>query len=387
MGKAYQTILQPLPSISITGSASAQRGTVRGRDLLQAVGGRIAHLKAMRFRITLTPTFTSTAPTIQGQNAVVSNCEFYDGSQTRFSGSFNDLRQWERLEGGGIAQNQDPLLAVTTEARYFNRTLGMGPRHFAGSPTDFVMPCAALEQAEWRLTFGVLTDISAGTTAYTCVIQPVAELVLLDELRLPPHVERKVYSVTGDNPITGRALYAFAGLGNSASWDAISAGDFANVTISSGNYDVVPSVNVGDLRAAYEAAWEGHHSGLFYPAGEPASATDLSPRILNGTTPTALKVAEFDMQPVLWCGPNAQISKILCTVESSLRYRHSGTQTGASPLLVTRILAQPPSVLATIADRAARALNIKGGSLRVKTLSKEDYKGPLTEFMPYTVKL
>lgn len=381
--KNFQTINYPLPSLSWVAGG---RTVIRGRDLPATVFGRIAHLKAIHFEFDLDPTYTA-VPTVVGHNNVINRLEFFDGQQVRFTGSLNALRMFERLENGGNRVMEAVTGNASTNNRYWSRMLYMGPPGFAGSPSDFVYPCAALENAEIRVNWGALTDISSDTTAATCSVRVTAVLVLLDEVRIPPFYERTETTLAGaDTPITGRALYAYIGLCNSSTYDAFAAGDIATVTVDTGQGQLVPATDARALSKLYnQEHGRGSLDGL---AGDPNNATyDVNDRIVNLGTPTALAAQAFDLQPVVWCPPGTRITKVAGAVESSLRLRWSGANGSGTMALVGRILAQPPTAVAAIAERARRVLGAQGGNIKVKTLSKDSYNGPAVEFMPYSYKL
>lgn len=380
MGKGFQTIQFPLPTQTF---AAGGRSVVRLRDLPAELFGRIAHLAGIHLTVDLDPTYT-TAPTVVGHNALFSRIELFDGQQVRFTGNGNDLRMFERLENGGSRAMEALTNGGSTNNRYWSRYLSLGPPNMAGSPTDFVFPCAALENGELRINWGALTDISADTTAATATVYVTAVLVLLDEIRIPPFYERQTYSLAGaDSPIPGRCLALFMGLCNSNAYDAFTAGDIDNVTVGTGLGDVVPSVDASALTHLFNQMWgRGSVDGI---AGDPFNATyDVNNRIVNLGTPTALAAQALDQQPVLWMPKEGRITKCVAIVDSSLRVRWSGANGAGTIMHLGRLLEQPPAVIATIAERAARRLGVRG-ALKLKLLDGGS-PGPFVPYLPHVYK-
>lgn len=88
---------------------------------------------------------------------------------------------------------------------------------------------------------------------------------------------------------------------------------------------------------------------------------------------------------MLWSPTNQRITK-QPLAESVARLRWDGSQ-GTATILIGRTLPQPPTVVAASLGKAIGRLNLKAKSPRIKTHSKEDYKGPLGEFMPWKVSV
>ena len=70
-------------------------------------------------------------------------------------------------------------------------------------------------------------------------------------------------------------------------------------------------------------------------------------KAVNGSTPTAIAAATADLQPVLFNGANAKLSKAL-RAETGVRLRWSGSQT-TGVALMGKVLEQPPAVVQAIA--------------------------------------
>lgn len=379
--EGFQSIPYPLPSVTF---AAGGRANVALRNLPAELLGRIAHVIGYSFEVIMTPTFTA-VPTLVGQNNIVARLELFDGQQVRFSGSFNDLRMFERLECGGEWTPEAIVNSGTGVPRYYERTLMNGPPRLLGAPTDYAFPCASLENGELRFTFGALTDISADTTAMTGTINITAHIVLLDKLRIPPFYERVPYVLSGsDYQVPGKALYGFIGLCNSTSFDAFTAADLVNITVDTGKGQIIPAVHASSLWKKYNKEMDrGRVGGL---VGDTRAATDNAPRDINYAGGTALIAATFDQQPLVWMPPDGRITKIIAEVESNLRIRWSGANGAGTVMHVGRYLEQPASVQANIAMKALQRLGRAGQVPTVATLTGGS-PGPKVQFLPADVKL
>lgn len=382
--QGYQTVKFPLATLAVTYGGQS---IIRLRDLPFLIGGRIAHLVGFHFEAEVDLTWT-TEPTYVGYNFLFKQVELNDGQNVRFLGNGNDLRHFERLENGRIIQADALETTTSTNLAYLTRTLPLGPRRMAGAPTDFAFPCAALENGYLNISWGALTDISADCTAGTGTVYVTAIMVVMDELRIPSFVERRQYSLGGaDNPIAGESLWAYASLANSSSYDAFAAGDLASVFIDTGNFLVVQGVNASTL-------WKVHNAEMGVGpieavAGQPRDATyDVSNRMVNPDTPTALQAMPFDQNPILWVNPGGRISKIPSIVPSQGRIKWTGTQTTAGTIAhVTRILPQPETAVARIGAAAANRLGAQGftGLADPKPLQGGEV-GPFLPYMPFVMK-
>lgn len=377
-------IAWPLPSK--TYSAGGQ-DTIPLRDLPKTLFGRIAHLAAIQYTVVIDPVFT-TAPTVIGTNNVVQACDVYDGAMYRFQGGFNELRIKEFLSAGRLRIPDPDSDTASDTNRYFRRIWHVGPPHLAGGydagGSDFLIPCAALENGEVRLQYGALTDISADTTAMTGTVQVTAILQLLDEVRIPPAYQFYYLSLNAaDVNIAGRALYESVTLCDAATMTALTAGDFSNITLDLGYGDVVPTVAAATLGDMYADAMDGGHIPSI--AGEPAAASDDNAKGVNSGTPTALTGAYRIAQPVLFQRKGGKLTKLL-KADSVARLRWSGSNTSAY-LLIGRVLEQSPAVAGQMAARALSNLGRQQKGVKVKTLSKDTYNGPYGAFMPLKVSV
>lgn len=379
-------MLIPIVLKTLTYSASGS-DTVQLNTLPKQWMGRLAHLAKITFDCTLTPTYSSGTGSVVGTNNIITRLEVYDGSFLRFQGGFNTLRQFERLESGGVRVADPDTDTASASARFWRRTWHAGPPKFAGGISDFALPCGMLENGELRVTYGALTDIDANCTAATGSVKIVAWVVLYDELHIPPAYERTTYAPgAADFNVTGRSLYAFLGMGNSSAWDAIAAGDFGNVTVDLGQGQLVNSLDAEILCASYNDDFGvGEFGGL---QGEPRATADDNTKQANRASPTAIVGQTADHNPVLWSGPGARITK-LHKAESVLRIRWDGSQASAF-LAVGRFLEQPPTVIAQRVAESLGKLALRDSGTAVNVLKKPTdgvFKAPVADYMPYKIKV
>lgn len=373
--------LIPLKLKSLTFAAGGNE-SIPLKDIGKKLFGRLVHVIAFEFAVTLTPTHT-TAPTTVGVNNVVNNLVFSDGTVNRFEGGFNHMRAKERLSIGRVRTPDADTDTASATARYFRRFLTVGPDNMA-NPGDFSIPAGMLENGEISVKYGALTDISADCTAATCSIRVTAWCILKDELNIPPAYQFKANNATGSEAtLQGRAAYETIAMLNSTSFDAISAGDFGAIGLDLGEGTVIPNIESEDIAAAYQYFHGvGEVGGLFM--GEPEAASDDNHKIVNRGTPTALVGGPQDLQVVFFAGPRARLSKLLVSGSSAV-LKWNGTQTTAT-VLSSRILAQEEAAVAAAIDKALGKMK-HTGKFAPKTISKKPYTGPLVDFMPWQVKV
>jgi hypothetical protein len=378
--KTGQCVPYVLPSITYSAGAS---GSQTLRDLPKQYLGRLAHVSKFTFNVKFTPTHT-TAPTTVGNNNVLTTVDFTDGSFVRFQGGFNHMRAREQLHTGRLRLPDTATGTASGTARYYDRVLYVGPPQFAGSPSDFVIPCGMLETGELRYKHGALTDLSADTTAATGTVRVVAWLMLLDEIRIPPAYRFANLSATAaDINLPGRALYESVALLDSSAFGSFAADEVGDIRLDLGSGDVVPNVHRQDLVTGFLSDFApGEFSTV---NGDPEAATDTQGRIVNQASVTALAVAPNALQPVLWSPPETRITK-MHLAESSVRMRWSGSQ-ASGVVLYGRIESQPASVVATNVAKALGRLGLQQKSVKVKTLSKKAFTSPFVEFMPWKVEV
>ena len=346
------------------------------------VFGRIAHLLGFVIDVTVTPSYT-TAPTIAGIHSLIKSLVFFDGIGERLNLSGFDIRLMEILENGRRVIPDPPTNNGTGNAVTFRLVVGLGPPNYAGSPSDFMLPCAALKNGELRFTFGALTDYSADTTALNSVNIRLGALVgaLDNEIRVAPAFERRAFNYsTNDALIQGNALYCAVGIAKQ-NYAAFAAGDLNEITIDGGQ-GASNSVLASTLEAAAHFDLRaGHVTQL---AGEPRNANDVDARTINLGTPTAIAPSDRTIQAVCVSPDETRISKILYEATSGLRIKYTGTFT-TPRILVGRILEQPRASAAAIAARAIAELRLPAPkSAKVKTLSKMAYSGPREAYLPWS---
>jgi len=367
-------------------SAGARR-TFKLRDLDKRIDGRIAYLQRVTLRSILTVSFTA-QPGVVGHNNLFKKITFapFGGSQVRASLSGNALRMFERLENGK-AKVGEAIQTTTGSPRHFSRVIEMGPAN-AANPEEFAICCAGMVDGTLEVEFGALTDISADTTAMSGTVQVIAEYIVRDnELVVGPTYERREDFVAMGEILTGEQLLMTLGLVNSSSYDALAAGDIANVTLETGRFNPINSVPAEALTACFNHDFAPGEIGAIQ--GEPEDATDVHQRQVNLASPTAIAAQTADLQPIWWSGKDSYITKagVYCPNQFKLLWSGSQTSTGTGRL-TGRALPLEASEVQRVVDTACRELGIVTGAPTVKTLSKEPFKGPawLRRFMPHYAK-
>lgn len=381
MGLGLQTIPYVLPSQTYV---AGQRSIQTLRDLPKQYLGRLCHLVKFLFAISMTPTYSGT-PTVQGMNNLFTSVDWWDGSYMRFQGGFNHMRAKERMQTGRLRFPDADTSITSTNPRYFRHVLHAGPPQLAGSPSDFVIPTGYLENGELRFTHGALSDLKGTVSACTGTVRIIAALALFDEIRIPPAYQFINQSINAaDVNLSGRAIYESLALFNSGNFDSFSAGAIGNLRVDLGGGDVVPSVKGADRTADF---LDDFASGEFATVnGDPENATfDVAGKKVDHSSPTAIAAADQDLQIALYSPQDCRITK-MWLAESVVRMRWDGTST-AAVALVSRILPQPDTVVATAIAKALGRLNLVQKGVKIKTLSKKLYTGPLKEFLPWAVEV
>lgn len=377
-------ILVPYALPSVAPSAGATF-VMNFRDLPKRYLGYITHLVRLQLQNALTLTFSAGTMTAAAQNQCIQRFDLFDGEANRFTGGFNLLRMLEVLQDGKFRQ-PDPANGTTTETRYINRVLEMGPKNFCNAPSDFETPVALLGNAQINGQAGALADYGGTVSAATQSLTATAWLALrAGEVRIPPVYEVKTQNVTGGFiNLAGRAAYDVIAALNSTSYDDFAAGDLASISVDLGKGQQVPAINATILGAAFLADKGVQEVGTI--EGEPASATDVNGRIVNRASITALTSSSKALQPILWSQNDQQITK-LQVADSTAIVKWSGSQTGSTPLITGRFLPQSEAGIKAKMARVAGELGVQVASAKVLTASKAVYKGPMPEFMPYALKL
>lgn len=370
----------PVPLRSLTFSLGG-RDSIDLSVLPPTIQGRIAHVSKITFNVAITPTFSAGTITPASVQNVVANLGLFDGVRQLFNGSFASLRAFEALEQGGLFTPESDAL-TTTNTFYFQRVWNAGPRLFMAEE-DFLTPAASFRGGRIDVGYAAaLTSLGSGLTitACTCTIQPVAWMVLQDEIRLPPFVERYEGALNNNQPLTGEALYAFLGAARSSAFGTFTAGDVANVAIYAAGFTTAPIV-ANALTRAYQ---DSMRTGPFSPiVGDPGSANDTGAKLPNGT---AIAAAASYVQPLIWSPVGSRITKMNYWAQPSMAVQWSGNA-GSLYGLATRLLprdAQRGQQYSALAE-AALGVKVKGGKVRTDT--KVPYSGPRAPYMPLKLEV
>ena len=373
----YQKVEIPLSTVTFSagGQSAIDFGTLQPQ-----LAGRITHVAGIKFVVSATPTLSSGNATAEELQKAVRSLVVKDGTgRLLFNGSFASLRLAEALENGFL-NAPEPDVAATTEAVNFVRELSMGPQAFVDH-TDFVIPAAVFRGGSISFGFGALADVDAALTALTMTITPYVVCQLHDELILGAVVERYEQLLTNGQVIGAEALYAFIGLCNSGTFDAIAAGDFANVETIANGFNR-QAIHVADLERMYHNDMQVP-SGLAVVHGEPRAATDDNPKVISGT---ALAAASATMSPVVWAPRKAKLSKLIYSAQPNMVLKWSGSQATAYAI-TTRILPRQTADFGKAEGLIRAALGLSVKSVEARTLSKDPYKGPRSAYMPLKLKV
>lgn len=380
MSKSGHAYPWTLPSKTI---AASQNDIIEGKLLPKMLFGGVAHVESFEPTAEFTPTYT-TAPTTNGNNSLYSRYDFFDGQVNRFTGDWRALRTSERIMQGQLINADADTDTASAAVRVVRRSLHFGPTNYMGAPSDFLLPCGALDNAEIRMQVGALTDISADTTVLTGTTRTLAKLQLLPaEVRIPPVYERKVLSATGgDAQLQGRALYDYIAL-TDTDYSTIATGEVATANVDLGEGLVVPGINARDLTSMYLADRMTGDFGAVM--GEPAAAGDDNVKQVNHAAPTAIVGSTADLQMLLWSGLGALINKRPMAA-SSAHVFWNGTDT-AMLVHTGKFLPQSKPAVGAMIAKAFAKLPFQPKNARVKTLSKDQFASPFVEFMPWVVDI
>lgn len=388
MAKSCQLIPYNLPSKIFDSTGNGGTDTVELKTLPAMYLNQVAHVTKFVQTADLTPTFTGGDPDVVGMNNALTMCNLFDGELLRTITGWNHLRFFEMYENGRLRLADPDTGTATTVARSIRRELSLGPTNFAGNPTDFAIPCASLRDAELRLQYGTFAQFAGGSaatvTALAGQVRTVAWLALLDEVRIAPAYERKYLSGTGGSLILqGRAAYDNIFMLTGPTFAAFGAGTVGNVQLDLGQGLVIPGIRARDLEAGY---WSQKGSTEFTQVqGEPLNSSDDAVKIVNRGSPTAIVGATANIQPILASGPEQLISK-LNVAQAGGQLLWDGTDTDVI-VCTSRILSQPGAVVGKLVAKAFGNLPFNPGEPKVATLSKKEYIGDMTEFMPWKVPL
>lgn len=378
MSARFQPYVQQLADLSFTIGTTQTPQEVDLRLLEKKLykEAEIANLCGFVLEADLDPTFTA-VPAVIGANNSLARIAFYDGSDMLFDGQGNDLRMFESLEQGYSIQGE-VINQTSTNNRYWSRFLPAGPLALAGSPSDYMIPCAELAQGgKLSITPSVLTDISADTTAATLVVHVYAILAPSgNELRVGPKYQRLVRANAGATTnISDEALYAYIGFVEAA-YAAISAADLSKVTVSTtkrGRY--VDAVDAEGLRHAFNIDAAPGMLGAI--VGEPRDGSlDVAPRIVNVASPTAIAAQAHALQPIVWSPRGCRLSKLRVRndQDDTLSITYSGAQAAAGSYLLGRFLPHTQHGVQNRVKKAANVLGMSSGQPSMKTLNKRAVK-------------
>ncbi len=369
---------------TITYTAAAQRVNIPLAEKLPPfIRDQVAHFLGWVVEIIATPTFT-TAPTLASQaNSVVSQFLYRaEANRVAIDHSFSDIRLMESFENGGKLVFPDPdLTSGSTNTFNWARFASMAPLGFKGSPDDFALPNALLSSSSLEFLTGVLTDFSADTTAMTVRLITTALCIGLDEVRIPPKVERKSWPGSGNKVELGdQSLVTSACLLNSSAHDAITAGDFAQLQVNDRRGNVYNGHHGAKMGRIFNAIMGQGQFGIVQ--GEPRAATDDNLKIVNPATVTALMSPVAAYQPVIF-SPNGQSIDKVEVETPGVVCQWSGTQ-ATGQLVTTRILPRSADEVRDLAAQAFKkmGLKLKGGDF--KTNSGRKYLGRRAEYMPWS---
>ncbi len=371
-----QPIPFPLPAVNF---AAGGRSTVDLSPIPAQMGGRAVLVAAITFDVQATPTLSSGSATPEELQGAVRNISIKDSVRTHFDGSFASLRLFEALERGQLFA-PEPDAALTGEAVNFQRTFSFPPPLMV-KPSDFFLSAAVLGQGSAiDFSFGALTDVDANCTALTMVISPVAWLVLADDAKLPPMLERKEQTITKDVAVGAEAAYLFVGLCKSNAFAAFSAGDLANLSITASGIQTKQLHAAAFGRAYLEQMQVGAISQV---QGEPRAATDDNGKIPNGT---ALQAASAKLQPLIWTPKAGKITKTAFLGRNELTIGWTGTATNAYGLM-TRILKRTKEVEEQYLQVMSQKLGVTLKDPKIDTESKQDYvRGGFARYLPLKFK-
>lgn len=375
----YQKIEYPLPVATFQAGSNASVDT---SGIPAQLGGRITHVVGFKFVGTATPTLSSGSLTPEELQRFVRSIQIKDGTQRiYFQGSMASLRLTDALERGFL-NVAEPDAILTNEQGEFIREFNFAPAGMK-CPEDFVQPGAIFRNGGVMFGWGALSDVDANLTALTASIRVFAILTLNDEVKLGALVERVESPVNNGNPINGEGLITDLALCNSASLDAIAAGDFANVQVQVEGFQR-DAIHVADLEKMYSGD-KNIPSGLSVIHGEPRTVTDDNQKVVAGT---ALAAAPSNISPVIWTADGVKISKLVYASKGSIILKWSGSQ-AAGYYLMTRIIPRTAADVGKAEALLRVALPIALGPLTVRTESKRELSpmSPRRAFLPLAAKV
>lgn len=381
MQPSYQLIPVPLPTATF---AAGGRVNVPTDAIPAEINGRPAHLARLDFEHVGTPTLSSGVLTAAQSSKIVSKITIKDGVRTLFDESMETLRVFEALEAGALLYPEHDDIATATEVA-FVRSWCPGPKAFLGGVIDSVMSPGAFDGTPIEVNFNTLANINANLTALSLVIQPIAWMAVLDDVRVGVKLERKTQSARSDETLVGEGdLYPFLALAR-PNFAAMAAGDIANVQVL-GTDAEFNQVHVTLLEKAYHQDMKVKTGSIIH--GEPRSATDDNPKVVAGGG-TAFASAPALVSPILWSPLGSRLTKLVHRAKGKgLRVKYTGTLNPAL-LIYTRVTERTREDSGAYVEIAAKALKLNLGDLvgDVATFTKKPYAGPRANYMPLKFKI
>lgn len=380
MYQGYQPVIQQIESIGLT--TAAQTITTKLNKLQEDLGRQHQHLIALIFEIDVT-TLTTSGGTVSPDelNLLLDNIEINDGHQPRFNGSGRDLFAFERIESG-FRRFAEPITTASGSTMQLRRVWSVGPPRMGGAPSDFAIPNAMLKKGFVKIKVAAAVTAESTITAFVAQLRIAAVCVAMDEMRIPPFVERRVVPVSAEETIVGERLVLFAAYGNDAAWGAIAAGDFAAITLKTGKAEMLSAVDASLINAAYNHDMAAGQLGG--NIGDPRSAADVAAREVNPGTPTALQASAAIHQPIVYCQPSGRLTKVPTRIESNMIVKYTGANTG-SVLALTSCLPQTPENIDTFAKEISTATG-QSWKLKLKTTGTNKAKNSDVRYLPYVLE-
>lgn len=354
-----QTFLKKI----VSGNLAASTDYVAPGNLLplKTADGRIIYHRGWLVEMDATLSFTA-QPGEVGHNNLIKRAQWGTGNQLRYALTGNGIRAFEVLEGGKHAQ-MEAVQTASTHPRFVSFFVPNGP-FTSPDPDAYDLCCANLQDSEFRVTSGALLDVSSDCTAMSGTVRIWAVLSLSDDtIDAGVFYERREEAVASGTVLQGQCLLASVGLAEAA-YAGISAGDFSSLTIETGSWNIVDSVDASTMARLFN--YQNRPGQLDAIAGEPRDGTyDVNQRTVNLASPTAIAAQSANLQPVLLWHPQMHMDGLLGRVPANFNVKWSGTAGATSIRLVSRFL---PVTNDKAAEHQANAARVLGKTV-VRTTS------------------
>jgi len=370
--------LHPIPLGQVSFSAG-QGATLKFDRALSQLGGRLAHVRKITMTGKATPTLTAGTVTPAELMKAVNKLIIKDNVRKLFEGSFTSLRHFEMYENGRLSTPEPDALA-TTEQGTFTRTYDLAMRNFA-DPQDFLQALATFSQGSIYFGFGALADVDSQLTALTLTIDVVVHVAILDEINMPPLLERVEQDVTKSIAVGAEALYAFVAFANSNAFDAFTAADLTELQTTC---EAMAGEQV-DVRCLRDSYYDDMDVGqLSQVSGEPVAATDDNAKTITGTAAAAPLA---NLQPIIWSPKGQRISKLIYSARSNISWKWSGSQASVYALM-SRLVPRTADIYGKYLASIKLGLPVDPStwSLKARTISKRENVGPRREYMACKLK-